>query len=57
MVPGRGSATAFQAWAEREHLDEVIGKSTEAMQTESKVRSAIIGGMDPQEAYLKWGKF
>ena len=40
-----------------EHLDEVIGKSTEAMQTESKVRTAIIGGMDPQEAYLKWGKF
>lgn len=40
-----------------EHLDEVIERSAEAMQTESKVRTAIIGGMDPQEAYLKWGKF
>jgi hypothetical protein len=25
--------------------------------TENKVRSAILGGMDPQEAYLKFGKF
>ncbi len=40
-----------------EHLDEIIEKSTTAMQTENKVRSAIIGGMDPQDAYLKWGKF
>lgn len=40
-----------------ELLDEVIAKSTEAMQTENKVRTAIINGMDPQEAYLKWGKF
>ena len=40
-----------------ELLDDIIAKSIEAMQTESKVRSAIIGGMDPQDAYLKWGKF
>lgn len=40
-----------------ELLDEVIAKSTAAMQTESMVRKAIIGGMDPQEAYLKFGKF
>jgi len=38
-------------------LDEVIEKSTAAMQTENMVRKAIIGGMDPQEAYLKFGKF
>ena len=40
-----------------EQLDEIIAKSTEAMQTESKVRNAILDGMDPQDAYLKWGKF
>lgn len=40
-----------------EHLDEVIGKSTEAMHTESLVRKAILNGTDPQEAYLKYGKF
>jgi len=38
-------------------LDEVIEKSTAAMQTENMVRKAIISGMDPQEAYLKFGKF
>ena len=40
-----------------EHLDEVLEKSLEAMQTESKIRTAILGGMDPQDAYLKFGKF
>jgi 4-hydroxy-4-methyl-2-oxoglutarate aldolase len=40
-----------------ERLDEVIEKSTVAMHTENKVRTAIVGGMDPQDAYLKWGKF
>lgn len=38
-------------------LDEVLEKSQEAMQTENKVRTAILDGMDPQDAYLKWGKF
>ena len=38
-------------------LDEVLEKSQIAMETENKVRSAILDGMDPQEAYLKWGKF
>ncbi|AUH62830.1 RraA family protein [Paracoccus zhejiangensis] len=36
---------------------EVTEKSVEAMQTESKVRNAILAGTDPQEAYLKYGKF
>ncbi|MBK5933504.1 regulator of RNase E activity RraA [Rhodovulum imhoffii] len=36
---------------------EVTEKATEAMQTESKVRKAILGGTDPQKAYLKYGKF
>ena len=38
-------------------LDEVLEKSQIAMETENKVRSAILEGMDPQEAYLKWRKF
>lgn len=36
---------------------EVTGKSVEAMRTESKVRTAILAGTDPQVAYLKYGKF
>ncbi|WP_374398357.1 RraA family protein [Tabrizicola sp.] len=39
------------------HLDEVIEKGVTAMATESKVRRAILDGIDPQEAYLKYGKF
>lgn len=38
-------------------LDEVIDKSVTAMNTESLVRKAILEGVDPQEAYLKFGKF
>ncbi len=38
-------------------LDEVIEASVAAMQTENKVRSAILSGMDPQDAYKKFGKF
>lgn len=39
------------------HLDEVIEKGVTAMATESKVRRAILDGVDPQDAYLKYGKF
>ena len=38
-------------------LDDVLEKSLIAMQTENKVRTAILSGVDPQEAYLKYGKF
>ena len=38
-------------------VQEVTDKSIEAMQTENKVRTAIMQGIDPQEAYLKYGKF
>lgn len=38
-------------------LEEVIEKSLHAMQTENLVRKAILDGIDPQEAYLKYGKF
>lgn len=39
------------------HLDEVIDKGVTAMAAESKVRRAILDGVDPQDAYLKYGKF
>ena len=38
-------------------LDDVIDASLEAMQTESLVRKAILEGVDPQDAYLQYGKF
>ena len=37
--------------------DDVVKKTEDVLQTESRVRTAILGGMDPQEAYLKFGKF
>lgn len=41
----------------QQNLDDIIEKSEAAMQTESKVRKAILEGTDPQEAYLQYGKF
>ena len=38
-------------------LQEVVEKSEEVMQTESLVRKAILQGIDPQDAYMKFGKF
>ena len=38
-------------------VTEVVERSEEAISTESAIRKAIKGGMDPQEAYLKYGKF
>lgn len=35
----------------------IIDASEQAVATENKVRTAILEGMDPQEAYLKYGKF
>ncbi len=37
--------------------EAVIGRTEEMMATENKVRTAILDGMDPQEAYRTWGKF
>jgi 4-hydroxy-4-methyl-2-oxoglutarate aldolase len=37
--------------------DEVVGQTEAVMQTENRVRTAILAGMDPQEAYLTFGKF
>ena len=36
---------------------ELIEASETDINTESAIRTAIRGGMDPQEAYLKYGKF
>lgn len=36
---------------------DVITQTEQVVSTENKVRSAILSGMDPQEAYLKYGKF
>ena len=41
----------------REMIEETIGKTEEVALTENKVRDAIRGGMDPLDAYLKFGKF
>lgn len=38
-------------------VEEVVDKTEEVLQTESLVRKAILEGVDPQEAYLKYGKF
>ena len=37
--------------------EDVVTKTEEVMQTENKVRKAILEGVDPQEAYLNYGKF
>jgi regulator of RNase E activity RraA len=36
---------------------EIVAKAETAMATESLVRKAILAGTDPQQAYLKYGKF
>ena len=36
---------------------EVIDKAEAAISTENKVRTAILAGVDPQQAYLQFGKF
>lgn len=38
-------------------VEDVVAKAETAITTENKVRTAILAGVDPQEAYLKFGKF
>ena len=38
-------------------VEDVIGTRGNRHPTENKVRSAILSGVDPQEAYLRHGKF
>jgi 4-hydroxy-4-methyl-2-oxoglutarate aldolase len=37
--------------------EDIVTAAERAMVTESKVRTAILAGVDPQEAYIKFGKF
>jgi regulator of RNase E activity RraA len=41
----------------RERAAEIVSAAAAAMGTENQIRTAILGGMDPQEAYLEFGKF
>lgn len=38
-------------------VGEVLDKAEAAIATENKVRTAILAGVDPQDAYLTYGKF
>jgi regulator of RNase E activity RraA len=38
-------------------VEEVVANAEAAIATENKVRTAILAGTDPQEAYLQFGKF
>jgi 4-hydroxy-4-methyl-2-oxoglutarate aldolase len=40
-----------------ERAEEITTKAEHAIATESLVRKAILEGIDPQQAYLKYGKF
>jgi 4-hydroxy-4-methyl-2-oxoglutarate aldolase len=37
--------------------EEIVAAAETAISTENKVRTAILAGVDPQEAYLRFGKF
>ena len=41
----------------KEVAEEIITKTEEVMFTESEMRKAILSGMDPEQAYLKFKKF
>ncbi|MND01397.1 hypothetical protein D3C83_203740 [compost metagenome] len=37
--------------------DEVVRRTEEVVSTESDMRKALVGGMDPVDAYNTYGKF
>ena len=41
----------------REAAEETVARTEQVMSTESEMRKAILDGMDPEQAYLKFGKF
>lgn len=41
----------------RARMDDVLDQAETAIATENKVRTAILAGVDPQQAYLEHGKF
>lgn len=40
-----------------EIVEDVVARAERVMRTENLVRRAILSGMDPQQAYLEYGKF
>ena len=38
-------------------VEDVVTRTEQVLQQENSVRTAILAGVDPQEAYLKYGKF
>ena len=38
-------------------IEKVINKAKNDLSSENKMRKAILNGIDPKEAYLKYGKF
>ena len=41
----------------RDRAAEVVARTEEVVATESEMRRALVGGMDPVEAYQRFGKF
>ena len=41
----------------KDRAEEIVAAAETAIATENKVRTAILEGVDPQEAYLRYGKF
>jgi 4-hydroxy-4-methyl-2-oxoglutarate aldolase len=41
----------------RARIEDVLDQAETAIATENKVRTAILAGVDPQQAYLEHGKF
>ena len=41
----------------REVVEEVVAKTEDVVATESEMRKALMGGMDPVDAYHRFGKF
>ena len=41
----------------RARVEQIVADAEAAMATENEVRKAILAGMDPQEAYRRYGKF
>jgi hypothetical protein len=41
----------------QERADEIVAAAEAAIGTENLIRKAILEGVDPQKAYLQYGKF
>jgi 4-hydroxy-4-methyl-2-oxoglutarate aldolase len=41
----------------KDKAEDIVAETERVIGTENKIRTSIFDGMDPQDAYLKWGKF